>query len=491
MRLAPSFVKENDDDYDEGVDDAADAVAHIPSFNLLDFDPRELKQACTETGFFAVSGHGIDMHLVELVFSMSSKHIFDLDMSTKNELVVGDMQRSRGWEMSPEHITYMEENKRKKKYMDEEEKKEPSAVLGIVNERFCIGPAVCPDKYIGTKDQPLFYPNNVFPQISKIGDDDKSKNNISSLQDSLQELYCQMTEASILVMEALALCLDQPKNTFYDPPPLVGEQRGGGGGDKTTTSSLSSSAPAASLSIYHQCSNMQVANYPSLLWDDDDDDDGEVISDCKEKYDEDDGSGFSGVFNKQGQRQQQRPRQRPTRVKSHADSGTVTLLIRRRQVLTDESKASGGLEILTKEGKWLRVPKLREGEVLVNIGNLLKKWTNGVFQSTKHRVTNPPAPAPNSRRMSIAYFQKPDPDMPISPLNVDGATPRDRNLAEKTTATNATTSVLARSLTRVGILHRLINEKGLTNEEARHEYHRIMESPYLNEKYEDTKQRMN
>mmetsp|Transcript_41753 Transcript_41753/g.67188 ORF Transcript_41753/g.67188 Transcript_41753/m.67188 type:complete len:120 (+) Transcript_41753:290-649(+) len=113
------------------------------------------------------------------------------------------------------------------------------------------------------------------------------------------------------------------------------------------------------------------------------------------------------------------------------------------------------------------------------------------FQSTKHRVTNPPAPAPNSRRMSIAYFQKPDPDMPISPLNVDGATPRDRNLAEKTTATNATTSVLARSLTRVGILHRLINEKGLTNEEARHEYHRIMESPYLNEKYEDTKQRMN
>mmetsp|Transcript_24342 Transcript_24342/g.34057 ORF Transcript_24342/g.34057 Transcript_24342/m.34057 type:complete len:95 (+) Transcript_24342:3-287(+) len=86
-----------------------------------------------------------------------------------------------------------------------------------------------------------------------------------------------------------------------------------------------------------------------------------------------------------------------------------------------------------------------------------------MYQSTKHRVFNPTTYGPDTGRMSIAYFQKPDPDLPIYPIGDE----------------ETENFVLARSLTRVGILDYLINEKGMNNEQARHEYHRLMESPYL------------
>ena len=44
---------------------------------------------------------------------------------------------------------------------------------------------------------------------------------------------------------------------------------------------------------------------------------------------------------------------------------------------------------------------------VVNIGDLLEQWTNGVFKSTRHRVVNL---VPGRERYSCAFFTSPDYD---------------------------------------------------------------------------------
>src|SRR5689334_22560258 len=44
-----------------------------------------------------------------------------------------------------------------------------------------------------------------------------------------------------------------------------------------------------------------------------------------------------------------------------------------------------GLEILTREHSWVPVPVI-PGAILVNIGDLLSYWSNGLLKSTVHRV---------------------------------------------------------------------------------------------------------
>jgi len=153
---------------------------------------------------------------------------------------------------------------------------------------------------------------------------------------------------------------------------------------------------------------------------------------------------------------------KPIRVKAHADSGTITLLIRQT---SSEFNPFGGLQILSKNDKWVRVPNMPQGYILVNIGNLLSFWTNQRFQSTKHRVTNP-KPGPGNRRISIAYFQKPGPDVEIRPI-ADGPQSQPQF------------AVKARNLIRVGVLDRLTREEGMSPEAARKEYHRLMKSPFV------------
>lgn len=47
----------------------------------------------------------------------------------------------------------------------------------------------------------------------------------------------------------------------------------------------------------------------------------------------------------------------------------------------------GGLQVLTKEGQWIKVPPV-EGTFVVNIGDFLMRLSNDCFQSTVHRVFN-------------------------------------------------------------------------------------------------------
>jgi isopenicillin N synthase-like dioxygenase len=86
----------------------------------------------------------------------------------------------------------------------------------------------------------------------------------------------------------------------------------------------------------------------------------------------------------------------------HTDYGNVTLLA------TDEV---GGLEVRTRAGEWLKAPPM-PGYFICNIGDCLMRWTNDVYVSTPHRVTNPAG----RERYSVAFFLDANPDARVECL---------------------------------------------------------------------------
>lgn len=85
------------------------------------------------------------------------------------------------------------------------------------------------------------------------------------------------------------------------------------------------------------------------------------------------------------------------RIGEHSDYGTITLLWQINDV--------PGLEVQDLQGKWHPVP-YEDGGVVCNIGDLLQRWTNDYFKSTKHRVVNTHI---DQERWSMPHFVDPKP----------------------------------------------------------------------------------
>lgn len=102
----------------------------------------------------------------------------------------------------------------------------------------------------------------------------------------------------------------------------------------------------------------------------------------------------------------QAPKPGQVRAGEHSDYGTFTLLFQ------DEV---GGLEVRTAGGEWIAAPYIPD-TILVNTGDLMQRWTNHVFCSTKHRVLIPTDERIKRSRYSIAFFCHPNPDTEISCL---------------------------------------------------------------------------
>ncbi|MET0145184.1 MAG: 2OG-Fe(II) oxygenase family protein [Ilumatobacteraceae bacterium] len=84
----------------------------------------------------------------------------------------------------------------------------------------------------------------------------------------------------------------------------------------------------------------------------------------------------------------------------HTDYGAITLLA------TD---GVAGLEVRTIDGDWVAVD-VPPDALVVNLGDMLARWTNDRYVSTPHRVT-----ASEGRdRYSIPFFVNPDPETEVS-----------------------------------------------------------------------------
>ncbi|MDA1308920.1 MAG: isopenicillin N synthase family oxygenase [Proteobacteria bacterium] len=94
------------------------------------------------------------------------------------------------------------------------------------------------------------------------------------------------------------------------------------------------------------------------------------------------------------------------RCGAHTDLGMMTIL--------RNEEAAGGLQVRPRGGDWIDAPAV-DDTFVVNIGDLLMRWTNDRWVSTPHRVAVPEVEARSrSRRLSIGYFTRPNYDAPIS-----------------------------------------------------------------------------
>ena len=94
------------------------------------------------------------------------------------------------------------------------------------------------------------------------------------------------------------------------------------------------------------------------------------------------------------------------RAEQHEDINLITLLV---------GASADGLELLTKEEKWVPI-KAGPGEIVINVGDMLQRLTNNKLRSTTHRVVNPPKEKWHTPRYSIPFFLHPRSEMKLDCL---------------------------------------------------------------------------
>lgn len=88
----------------------------------------------------------------------------------------------------------------------------------------------------------------------------------------------------------------------------------------------------------------------------------------------------------------------------HTDYGCVTLLL--------ADSTPGALQVLLKDGvTWVDADPV-PGAFVVNIGDMVERWTNGIWKSTKHRVVH----RGEGYRVSVPFFFEPNFEAVVKPL---------------------------------------------------------------------------
>lgn len=88
-------------------------------------------------------------------------------------------------------------------------------------------------------------------------------------------------------------------------------------------------------------------------------------------------------------------------VGPHTDFGVLTVLCQ------DDC---GGLQVQHADGRWVHAPPIAD-TLVVNVGDLLARWTGNRYRSTPHRVVN----HSGRERLSLVLAYDPDPDTLIDP----------------------------------------------------------------------------
>lgn len=91
-------------------------------------------------------------------------------------------------------------------------------------------------------------------------------------------------------------------------------------------------------------------------------------------------------------------------VAPHTDFGCITLLYQ---------DGTGGLEVQNLAGEWVQAPPIA-GSFVINVGDLLERWSNDRFKSDSHRVVN----RSGKERISIATFYDPTYGAVIDPRDL-------------------------------------------------------------------------
>ncbi|MEM7745409.1 MAG: 2OG-Fe(II) oxygenase family protein [Pseudomonadota bacterium] len=96
-------------------------------------------------------------------------------------------------------------------------------------------------------------------------------------------------------------------------------------------------------------------------------------------------------------------------VGPHTDFGVLTVLCQDNV---------GGLQVQGLDGSWVHAPPV-PGALVVNVADLLARWTGGAYKSTPHRVVN----TSGRERLSLVLAWDPNPETMIDPARVPNAGP--------------------------------------------------------------------
>ena len=107
------------------------------------------------------------------------------------------------------------------------------------------------------------------------------------------------------------------------------------------------------------------------------------------------------------------PRAGELRAGAHTDYGTLTIL---------RLDAEPGLQVQTPDGSWADV-EAPDGALVVNIGDLMQRWSNDRWRSTMHRVVVPPG-RQDQRRLTMPFFYNANWDPRVECIVADGTSPR-------------------------------------------------------------------
>ena len=95
------------------------------------------------------------------------------------------------------------------------------------------------------------------------------------------------------------------------------------------------------------------------------------------------------------------------RAAEHGDINLITLLM---------GASAEGLEVKRMDGTWIPISAVQDC-LVVNVGDMLQRYTNGRLKSTVHRVVNPPREKLKTSRFSVPFFMHANPDMDLSCLS--------------------------------------------------------------------------
>ena len=95
------------------------------------------------------------------------------------------------------------------------------------------------------------------------------------------------------------------------------------------------------------------------------------------------------------------------RAAAHGDINLITLLM---------GAQGRGLQVLTNDGEWIDAIA-KDDEIVINVGDMLSRYTNNKLKSTIHKVINPPKELWKKSRYSIPFFLHPIGTMSLNVLD--------------------------------------------------------------------------
>jgi len=258
---------------------------------------RRVDEVCRETGFLAVSGHGVPPEIIARVWAAGSAFF---DLPTEKKLSVKMLYDGYPYGYSPLQAEALAKSQGYETPPD-------------LKESFNIGPLEQKIHVENDPDEDFRYAVNIWPSEP------------TGFQDAATAYYRALSGLAARIMRVFALALELPEDYFES-------------------------------AIDDPISAMRMLNYP-----------------------------HTNVTPEPGQ----------LRAGAHSDYGSLTILL--------ADAAPGGLEIRSPDGQWVAVPNL-PGAFIVNIGDLMARWTNDRWISTLHRVVNPsPDHSGSTRRQSFAF----------------------------------------------------------------------------------------